>query len=110
MTDREMIQDLTNLFRNSAEPFWVRLRQAVHERGVDPATCVLAESFEDDEKFEFGILVTADRRVFQYGFRYCDPSFSDGRLTEWNDVTDRKESMPHSSQAATALLLIDEVT
>ena len=104
-----MVQDLTGLFRTSAEPLWVRLRQAVRERGVEPATSVLAESFEDDENFEFGILVTCDRRVIQYGFRYSDPSLSDGELTEWNDVTERKDSIPHSSQAATALSMLDVV-
>jgi hypothetical protein len=109
MNEREEIQDLTRLFRTSTEPFWMRLREVVRARGVEPATSMLAESFEDDEKFEFGILVTRDRRVVQYGFRYSDPSFSDGILAEWNDVTDRKDSIPHRSQAATALSLLDEV-
>lgn len=109
MTEREIVQDMTGLFRTSAEPFWVRLRQVMRKRGIEPATSVLAESFEDDENFEFGILVTQDRRVIQYGFRYSDSSFSDGELTEWNDVTERKDSIPHSSQVATALSMLEAV-
>jgi hypothetical protein len=109
MTEREMVQERTNLFRTSAEPFWVRLRQVMKEQGVEPATSMLAESFEDDVNFEFGILITCERRVIQYGFRYSEPSFSDGKLTEWNDVTERKDSIPHQSQVATAFSIIDGI-
>jgi hypothetical protein len=48
---------MTGLFRTSTDPFWILLRRLVRERGIDPDTSLLADSFEDDVNFEFGILV-----------------------------------------------------
>ncbi len=107
MENREMICELTGLFRTSTDLFWIRLREVVRERGVDPDTSLLAVSFEDDEIFEFGILVNCDRSVIQYGFRYSDPSFSDGKLTEWNDLAERWSSTPHRSEISTALSMLE---
>jgi hypothetical protein len=107
MEDRQMIQQLTGLFRASEEPFWMRLREAVRERRVEPDKSLLADSFEDDINFEFGILVTHDRRVIQYGFSYSDQSFSDGTLTEWNDLTERWNSSPYRSEVSIALEMLD---
>lgn len=107
--DRKMIHELTGLFRASTEPFWIRLREVVRERGIDPDTSLLADSFEDDVNFEFGILVTRDRHVIQYGFQYFDPSFRDGKLTEWNDLAELWSSSPYRSEVSIALSMLDEV-
>lgn len=103
-----MIRDLTDLFRASAEPFWIRLREVVCERGIDPDTSLLADSFEDDVNFEFGVLVTRDRHVIQYGFQHSDASFRDGKLTEWNDLSELWSSSPYRSKVSTALSMLDE--
>ncbi len=108
MAAREDIQTYTCLFRTSIEPLWIRLREVVSERGVDPGTALLVESFEDDENFEFGILVTDDRRVIQFGFRYSVPSGIDGKLSEWNDITERRDSLPCRHEIATALSILDD--
>ena len=57
---------LTALLRNSMEPMWARLRQLLPEHGV----CVEPFSlrhFPDDTSFEFGVVVTNDRRVYRFG-------------------------------------------
>jgi hypothetical protein len=103
MEECKMIQELTGLFRTSTDPFWILLRRLVRERGIDPDTSLLADSFEDDVNFEFGILVTDDRRVIQYGVRYSDPSFKDGKLTEWKDITELWSSSPYRREVSDAL-------
>jgi hypothetical protein len=110
MTAQEEIQSYTGLFRGGTEPLWIRLREVVRERGVDPDTSLLARSHEDDENFEFGIIVTGDRHVIQYGLRYSDPSGIDGKLTEWNDLTERWVSSPYSPEVSTALSILDDTT
>jgi len=40
------------------------MRELLEERGVSPSTSVLATSFPNDNSFEFGIVVTSDRRVY----------------------------------------------
>ncbi len=110
MAERKEIEVYTSVFRTGTEPLWARLREVVREQGVDPNTTLLAVSFEDDENFEFGILVTHDRRVVQYGFRYSDPSGIDGKLTEWRDVTEQKDSLPHRSNISTALSILENVS
>ena len=103
-----MIQELTGLFRTSTDPFWALLRRLVRERGIDPDTSLLADSFEDDVNFEFGILVTDDRRVIQYGVQYSGPSFNDGKLTEWKDITELWSSSPYHREVSTALSILDK--
>lgn len=108
MEERKIIRELTELFRTSTEPFWIQLRAVMRERGIDPDTSLLADSFEDDINFEFGVLVTRDRQVIQYGFQYSDASFSDGKLTEWNDLAELWSSSPYRSEVSTALSMLDE--
>lgn len=109
MPEREDIETFTRLFRTGTEGLWVRLREVVRERGVDPSTSLLVDSVEDDVNFEFGIIVTHDRRVIQYGFRYSDPSCIDGKLTEWKDLTEHWAASSYRSEVSAGLSLLEKV-
>lgn len=108
MSEHDDIRTFTNLFRTSTDPFWVCLREVVRERGVDPGKSLLVDSVEDDINFEFGIIVTQDRRVIQFGFLYTD-SVADGKLAEWQDLTERWESSPYRSEISAGLSLLEKV-
>jgi hypothetical protein len=97
----------TELFRNSSEPFWVRFRELVEKRGISVLRSVLAISFEDDVDFEFGVLVTADRRVFQFGFSFRGQPVRQGTFREWVDLTDRYTDSPYSKEVTQALLVVE---
>jgi hypothetical protein len=107
MAEREDIETFTSLFRTSTDGFWVRLREVVRERGIDPSTSLLVDSVEDDINFEFGIIVTRDRRVIQFGFRYTDPSCIDGKLTEWKDLAERWATSPYRSEVSIGLSMLE---
>src|SRR5262245_59658613 len=77
----------TELLRTSPEPMWARMRALLEERGVSASTSALATSFADDTSFEFGIVVTSDRRVYQFGFDYLHKAVDQGVFTEWVDLT-----------------------
>jgi len=47
----------------------------------------LIEFFPDDASFQYGVLATADGRVFQFGFDYLHRFEGDGIFTEWRDCS-----------------------
>jgi hypothetical protein len=102
-TKHEYVLRCTELLRNSPDPMWRRTRELLEERGVAPATSILATSFPDDTSFEFGVVVTSDRRVFQFGFDYLHTPVERGVFTEWVDLTDRHAASPYRDDVATAL-------
>ena len=108
MSEHNDIQTFTGSFRTDTDPFWIRLREVVRERGVDPSTSLLVFTVEDDIYFEFGIIVTLDRRVIQYGFSYTD-SVADGKLTEWEDLSERWATSPYRSDVSAGLSILENV-
>ena len=106
MRNRSEIELFTKLLRTSADPLWARHRELLIGRGIDPRTSILAESFPDDTNFEFGILVTADGRVIQFGLDYLDKDVDEGEFSEWEDITDRYLDSPYSDSASTAVEML----
>lgn len=105
-TTEEDIVELTTLMRTSDDPFWTRLRELLREKGLDPQTTLLADCFPDDASFEFGLLVTPDRRCIQFGFDYLHKSVGEGVFSEWEDLTDRYRVTPYDQQFSVALDMI----
>lgn len=106
MEDLE-IRENTRLLQESDEPLWVRLRDLIREKGINPQQVILAYSYPEDLHFEFGVVVTPEARVFQYGFDYLHQSISDGVFSEWEELTDRYETSPYRNQVAAALCMAD---
>ena len=64
MDHSDDIRARTELMRTSVErPYWVRLRDLLHERGINPNEAVMAQSFPDDGQLEFGIVVTPEAKL-----------------------------------------------
>ena len=108
MRTKRNIAELTALLRNSTDPMWVRMRQLLLEHGVSVNTAILATSFPDDTSFEFGVVVTNERRVFQFGLDYLHKSVEKGSFTEWVDLTERYASSPYREEVAMALDLLTD--
>jgi hypothetical protein len=102
----DQVRELTALLRSSQDPLWSRLRDLLSERGVEPGGAVLAECFPDDTSFEFGVVVTAAGSVFQFGFDYLNKQIAEGIFSEWEDLTSRFRSTPHSASIEEALKVI----
>jgi hypothetical protein len=88
---------------------WTRTRHLLEERGISPSTSILATSFPDDTSFEFGVIVTSDGRVYQFGFEYLGKSVEQGVFTEWVDLTERHASSPYSDDVAAALEILADI-
>jgi len=85
MHDR--MTELTASLRASDEKLFPRLRCLLAERGIDPVTSVLVELFSDEREFEYGIVVTRDGGVFQFGLDCMGRAPDDADLIEWIDWT-----------------------
>ena len=93
MGDSDDIRARTELMRTSVErPYWVRLRDLLHERGINPNEAVMAQSFPDDAQLEFGIVVTPEGQVVEFDYDYLGVKEGEGRFTAWTDVSDRWDS------------------
>ncbi|HET9775139.1 MAG TPA: hypothetical protein VFP77_01080 [Gemmatimonadaceae bacterium] len=84
---RDRIADLTGSLRGSDEKLFPRLRQMLSERGIDPETSVLVEMFSDEREFEYGIVVTERRDVYQFGLDCMGRAPDAAELIEWVDWT-----------------------
>ena len=84
---REEILKLTNWFRSTSHPMYSKIRELLIERNIDPYTSVLVEIFSDDTCFEYGIVITKDREIFQFGYDYLRKNNYEGEFTEWEDLT-----------------------
>jgi len=84
---RQRIAELTGSLRRSDENLFPRLRHVLSQRGVDPETSVLVEMFSDEREFEYGIVVTARRDVYQFGLDCMGRGPDAAELIEWVDWT-----------------------
>jgi hypothetical protein len=92
------IPEFTDALRFSEDENYPRLRVLLTKRGIDPSTTWLVDLFEDDVNFEFGIVLTGDRRVFQLGYTYPEGHIEEGELTEWVELTHSWRLTPYSPE------------
>lgn len=93
---------LTELLRRSPLPLWVRLREVLVEKNLELGRTALAWSSEEGPEVEFGIIATAERRVFRY-------LLVNGELAEWNDLSPLWEDTPYADDVRAAFHLVREV-
>jgi hypothetical protein len=93
--------DLTDLMRCNSEPLWSGLRVALEARGISVGRAAFAESVEQGDDSEFGVLVTDDDEVVQFGFV---PSA--GTFSEWEAITSRWMDTPYRTSIETAMELL----
>lgn len=97
----EVVASLTALLRESEEPFWSSLRQALRNQDVQPDHAALAERCEQGNGSEFGVVVTADGEVFQFSILSEAHDFA-----EWIRMTDWWPSSPYRNSIEAALTLL----
>ena len=85
--DIEEIVTRAEAFRSSPKPMWTRIRGLLRERGVEPSKSALLGFFPDDTSFKYGVLATADGRVYEFGFDYLHRSEAEDDFSEWRDCS-----------------------
>jgi DNA-binding Lrp family transcriptional regulator len=97
------IEQLTKDLRFSQEDLWVRIRELLHEKGILAGTAVLAHSSPEDYQYEYGVVVTTDANVFEYGFDFLQKKISSGVFKEWKELTDRYQKSAYRERIEIAL-------
>src|SRR4030043_2479433 len=105
---KQEVEEITNTLQNSPEDLWKRIRFLLKEKGVDPVQTVVACSFLEDLYFEYGIVVSKDGKVYQYGFDFLNKEISQGIFKEWNDITDTYQKLHYSKHVEIALDMMKE--
>jgi hypothetical protein len=103
VADSAEIEHLTDLLRKGDDPFWRRFREMLRARDIDPAGSILAVSFEDGDRVEYGVVVTGDERVFEYGIEFVDSQVEQATIMRWDDITASFRSTMHRGAVETAL-------
>ena len=111
---KQIIAANTEYLRLGDHPFWARLRHQLEVKGVDPYRAVWAKSERGLGDFEYGFVVSADRRVYQYTFTWEGTLHETGIFTEWQDITDHWRQLTgdfqgvlHRDSIALALEVLD---
>ena len=110
MSEADYTTKLTQLLRSDDYPFWGCLRRLLEQKGVDPQSAVLAESFEDGagrngSGQEYGVVVTAREKVFEFvvDIGEGEDRYENATLREWIDKTDTWQSRPFSKNVGAAI-------
>ena len=64
------IAEITHDLRSSNDGLRTRIRELLKEKGVDPETAFLSFSFPENDPFEFGIVVTKDKKCISIRIRF----------------------------------------
>ena len=101
---------LTAELRENNGPRWRRLRKLLQEKGIDPAAAALAYLAEEDPCCEFGVVVTAEKKVYQFVFDCLRREIMEGVFSEWEDVTDSLRNRPYREQVSLAAAVLERGT
>jgi hypothetical protein len=105
-----MAEASTRLLREATDPLYVRLRSQLAERGIDVDQSALAAFFPDDGNMEFGVVVTPDRRVFEFDLHYGKGDLRQqtdtATITDWRDRTEWWSSTPSRADVEDAFRLL----
>ena len=100
---KETITQQTEILRNSNESMVAGIRRCIEEKGINSQKIIVAEWFPDDASFEFGIIITSENKVYQFGYSYMNKPEGNGYFSEWGNLTNTWQNEPHSKSIALAL-------
>ena len=101
----------TGLLRESQDALFVRLRELLRDRGIDVEASALATFFPDDVDLEFGVVVTADGRVYEFDLVYprrgdIGQKTRNATLGDWRETTDWWRATPSHRDIEDAFQLL----
>jgi DNA-binding Lrp family transcriptional regulator len=105
---KQEVEETTKVLQNSPEELWKRIRFLLKEKGIDPAQAVVACSFLEDFSFEYGIVVSKDEKIYQYGFDFLNKEISAGTFKEWEDITETYHKLHYKENIEIALQMLKE--
>lgn len=100
------IERLSADLRTGEDAFWVRIRDLLRARGLEPDQTVLAQLHTEDTNRWLGIVVAPNRRVFEFEYDHLHTPIGEGQFSEWVELTDLLSSSAFAGAIECALELV----
>ena len=78
----------TGLLRFSPSPEQRSLRRLLQEKEIDIQNAHLVQLFPDDQCLLYGIIITKERKIFEFDFDWLNRPIEEGNFRLWRDITD----------------------
>lgn len=103
------VKKLTDELRTSDEPMWLRIRQLLAGKDIDPMQSALAYFQAEAPYYEFGVIVADNNEVYQFAFDYLNKDVIHGTFAEWKNITAEVQGKPYKNNVAQASKLKDKL-
>jgi hypothetical protein len=94
------VEELTSFIRETGE--WTVIRELIRAGGFDPDQDLLAAFMEGEEGEEWGVVVTRQKRFFEWFRNTDDESF----VPRWREITNSPGVMSDYPQLEAALYVL----
>lgn len=105
---RRRIESLTRSLRSSSHPIYGRLRELLSARGIDIRNDIMVNLVEEGSSTDSGVVVTRDKRVFEFEYCYRDTPHERATFRVWRELTDTYQRHALRRGVDTALAMLDE--
>ena len=89
--------------------FWIGVKASLADKGIDLQKVIIADVFPEDHDQIYVVIVTYDRQVFEFYYDWLHKKESEGRITEWKDLTSSPEAAYRHESVKVALGLIGSI-
>lgn len=106
---REFVTSTTQQMRNGTDIFWVRFRESLSEKGLDPKSVFLANIWSEDTDLRMGYFVTGKGEIFEFEFKSDKELPSSGwNFRKWKRIEEPKDCYSSEGDVLCALQIINE--
>lgn len=101
---QQEVEELTDLLRNDIG--WSDLKNVLSENGFYVNDILLASFIEDDEENEYGLLVTKEKKIYEYARSITNEENNENYFT-YKELTKLEEAFEQYPQLNAAFKMID---
>jgi hypothetical protein len=99
------------LLRESRDPYWIRLRDLLRDKGLDPKELLIG-SWPEDANLDEGWIVTTDARVYLFQLRHgargdINRQLREATLERWEEITSQPDRWYPREEVEAALRTIE---
>jgi hypothetical protein len=102
---QQEVEELTEFVRN--DEGWADLRNILIEKQFDIPNTWLAAFAEDEDEMEYGVLVTREKKVFEYSRSTADGKNNASNFS-FNELTDLNSTLNKHPQVKVAFRMIEK--
>ena len=105
---KQQAQDLTHALRAGDDPFMIRVREIIAERGLDPQKMACVSAFDDMLDHYLGILILENGSAIEFELDFHEIPARSARLIYWQPAAQGTKNLSAGLLAAGRELLEQE--